>query len=194
MNDQNFHHTEIISEIPEIFYNSKTGKPHERCFHCQKSLLESDTLYIIEKAFREGSIVFDYAVCLQCQEKTWYELVSRNSDQKLMSYFSKKIDVESRLNSFAGKHKNHIDEWLKYCLFTGKPIAECRDYQIYAQFDGDILPYVIMPYALSDEAIEEISMLLSKKTRENLKDFFRELSPSPYIVQPGDADRFPLLV
>lgn len=193
MKQDDFFYTENISKVPDIFYNSQTGTPHEYCFNCNTYLLESGTLYIVEKAFRDGIVVFDYALCLDCQEKMWKEMISKESEERIMAYFDKKLDLERRMHDFAKRHKNNIQEWLKYCLLTGKPIAESREYQIYGQFDGDILPYLIMPYAISDEGIEEIIPILSKKTKENLEDFMEQLNPSPFLVKPFDSGRLPVL-
>ena len=63
------------------------------------------------------------------------------------------------------------DEWLSNCLVKQTPITDSSEYQIFAHCRGDQLLFTHLPYAISGEAMMELSNLISEKTREELDGF-----------------------
>ncbi|MDX1741622.1 MAG: hypothetical protein R3178_10025, partial [Rhodothermales bacterium] len=52
MEPDGYLYTEHFEPVPEIFQSTETGQAFERCSMCDRYLLDYDTNYVIEKAFR----------------------------------------------------------------------------------------------------------------------------------------------
>ena len=53
-------------EIPQILYSVYTQEPFSDCVDCGMKILESAVPYAVEKAVRQGEVVFEYAICAPC--------------------------------------------------------------------------------------------------------------------------------
>lgn len=153
--------------IDERFYNSETNAPFETCLVCSKNVKDGGD-YFVERIFRklpgeDGSVepLFEYAMCQPCAENLRKEL-SEESLSNIESYFLSKV---SRLKS------EGISPSTDYCLLTGKAIADSQEFSFHAHCKGNMLQMSLFPYALSDEAMDEISGLLSNDTTDQLDDF-----------------------
>ena len=186
-------------EIPEIFHSDATGQPIKNCIMCGIGLGDHGTPYVIEKAFRhhkkfnQTDTLFEYAVCFDCYEKMSVSL-SKDSMAKLQSFFSKHIDLEQRRKTLLEKDEIEIGDWLDHCVITGKEIKECAEYQICAQCDGPHLLFTHLPFALSEEALLEMSEQLSAKTKEELDRFQDDFLGLPPELKELFKDRRPVFV
>lgn len=52
--------------IPPLLHSTQTGTPFQHCIECETELLGSWTPYAIEKIFRQGEVIFEYAICAAC--------------------------------------------------------------------------------------------------------------------------------
>jgi uncharacterized protein with PIN domain len=175
-------HTDYSSEqlplAPE-FYSFATGKPFDRCTTCNTYLLEPGTQYMIEKAVIRyphtniTDVAFEYAMCLPCGEKMRKSL-SAESLANFENYFAAHADFESRQKLMESPDKTDLKDWLATCLLTQNPIEEETEYQIIAHCDGTNMVMGVAPYMISGRAADELSELLSAKTKEILDDFVDE--------------------
>lgn len=160
-------------KIPEKFNNSLEEKPFSHCKLCDKELLESNSEYLIEKAYKrfpEGGgeeLLFEIAICLECAMNMRSTLSKQSLANVQQFFFKKGMERRQQLvdpESFA-------ENPLRECLLSGKPFEETREYQIYAHCRGGDISMDGGYYMLSDEIIEEMQSLLSKETRDELERF-----------------------
>jgi hypothetical protein len=165
-----------LTEIPEIFFNSKTKSPFEDCLICNKKLLKPETDYLIIKGYRyykeynKKDITLEISLCCKCEEML-DESYSDESMQRLHQYFSKNFNQSKILNRFKSKNYN-IDDWISHCACKDKHWKQTNSYYIYGWFNSSKLIYdFYQPYMLSDEVMDELVILLSNDTIDSLTKF-----------------------
>ena len=162
--------------LPQEFYSYATGKPFENCVTCNTYLLAPGTQYMIEKAiirYPEAGVTdvaFEYAMCLSCSEKMRQRL-SAESLARIENYFMEHADLAGRQELMQRTEKTDPQDWISTCLLTNNPIEEETEYQLIAQCDGTHMVVGLAPYMISGKAADELSELLSAKTKEVLDDF-----------------------
>lgn len=153
---------------------------------CQKDLHANGTHYFIEKAIRRypnnsTDTIFEYAICIECSMKV-RDTLSKESMQRMDEFFSNKLDLMARWDSFNDKQNYNINDWVNNCIVTGKSVDELDEYQIYAHCESNYMLFSLMPYIISIEVIEEAHGLLSEKTKEELDNFMdKYLGPDPFV-------------
>ena len=175
--------------IPKPFHSEATGKLFETCIHCQRHLIDLNLHYVIEKVvkyydeMKTTDTIFEYAVCLQCYQELRKSL-SSESVQRLGTYLQNHVDLELRRHQFIEKEDMDVNHWIGRCIIKDKPIQACREYQIMCECVGDRMLFTLMPYMISDDAIEEMSELLSEKTQGFFDDFRKRfLGPPPEVSE-----------
>ena len=176
-------------EMPDMFYSDSEGKPFKNCQVCGKYLLDEDTTYMVEKAFKnyEGydfnTTIFEYAICLECHMKV-QESMSTESTEKLKQFYFRILaekgsnPVTIDLNNF------NLDNWLSKCFFTGDTVAGMKEYQLVGQFKGTKMIMNTPPLIVGEAAMEEMSGLLSDKTIDEMNGFREQfLGPDPEIEE-----------
>ena len=128
------------------------GKPFERCVDCGEDL--GLRAHAIERHFRDGECVFEFAICSDCAETGSGEL-SEDSREALLEF------VASRRSQARGPRS--------CCL-----CAEARPAE--AMGDHSIVAYRIAglgaaPMMICDSCTEEMQELLSEQTRGWMDDF-----------------------
>lgn len=171
-------------DIPELFYSEKTTEPFSECSLCGKILAAEDT-YIIEKSFKRNKstkqheLIYEYALCSNCQENMRTEL-SQESLKNIEMYYKLYVDFEKRyadiMESRAVTDLN-VDDWVSRCLITNKELAQEDEYTIGAQIHNGLLVFGAMPFALGKKAIYEMQEILSKTTKDILDGFQNEIFP-----------------
>jgi len=171
----NYYHSQAVPLAPE-FYSFATGKPFDRCVTCNTYLLAPGTQYMIEKAvirYPEAGITdvaFEYAMCLPCAEEMRQSL-SEESLVRLENHFREHADLAGRQRLMEQPTTTEAKDWIANCLLTHSPIAEATEYQLIAHCNGPHLLLGVAPYMISGKAADELSGLLSAKTKEILDDF-----------------------
>lgn len=177
-------------EIPGEFYSSKSEKLIEECVLCGKNILVDSEPYIIEKAFRnneitkETELIFEYALCAECQQITSSEL-SKDSLNNIKMYYDLYVDFEKRQTGLKDIKSFQLKDWISNCIITGAPLVESKEFQIGGLFLQNQLLLGNLPFAVGEKAINELQELISKKTRDFL-DGFKEK-----IIPPGVSDKVP---
>ena len=156
--------------VPNIFHSWETQAPFQNCLVCNRFLLGGGVGYIIEKAFKKDEVIFEYAICLECNEQLRRGF-SKSSLTKIAEYFSCHVDLRDRRERLLNKYGEDSAPWLSDCVITCQPVEASQEYQICGQCDGEDLLFTYLPYALSGEAVDEIIRLLSKETKGKIDDF-----------------------
>lgn len=177
-------------KIPELFYSSVTKQKFNFCIACEKYLLDKDTLYVIEKAIRNykdfgiSDTIFEYAMCLDCQEKI-EDSFSNSSSTKIDEYVFKNCDWAGRFNKFDKVDDNNILTMTANCVFKNTRIEKTIEYQLIGWCKGESLIVHFIPYMISGEAMDEMVGLLSDKTIDILGGFRDE-----FLNIPPEFDKY----
>lgn len=161
--------------IPEVFYSFDTGEPFAECSLCGKPLAGTENDYLVEKAVKNypggtTDIIFEYACCADCYRKI-HGKISKESQVAMLKAADKyagRLAVNLGLPGPPEPEK---------CCYSDKPLSECSEYQFFGIFSGNKKYSIINTCAISDDIIEEIQESLSEKTREELDDFTKQISP-----------------
>lgn len=170
--------------IPKELHSSDNGKMFDHCLVCDKFLLEDGTPYMIEKAVRQipemkvTEVIFEYAMCMTCAMRM-NESLSKESRERIQAYFARHANFEARRASLLKSNKLEIRPWLQECVIKKTPVSESREYQIVAQCDGQHLLFTHSPFAISLEAMDEITNLLSEKSLGEIDDFMGKYFTGP---------------
>jgi hypothetical protein len=174
--------------LPTIFHSFEKESPFSECVACGRKLLVGGVTYFIEKAYRRGEVIFEYAICDSCRCAA-NEMISLESMSNLGAYLAENIESFMSRGELLEGFDNSVQPWLKKCFFTETPRETCENFQICAECDGPNLVVSLLPMMISEEAAEIFQSLMSKRTRESFGDFTREtLNP------PADFHDIPLLV
>lgn len=186
-------------EIPKEFHSFDTGKPFCNCVVCEKDLFEPGTHYFVEKAIKKypnssaTDVIFEYAICLECAMEM-RETLSKESMESIDNYFDSRVNLLSRWKNLTRDNKYDIKDWISNCLITGKHIDELNEYQIYAHCEEDRMLFSLMPYIVSGEVIEEVSELISQKTKDELDGFMGKYLGPPPSIREILKDKTPVFI
>lgn len=180
---------EIKIDIPGQFYSDSEGKPFENCLVCNKYLLKEGTSYVVEKALKTYkdydfySTVYEYAICSECHWKM-QEQMSEESKISLQKYYSETLTKKSTEPILINMNDFDLNEMLSRCFFKGSSVKEMKEYQVVAQFDGTKMVLNMPPLVIGQEALNEMSALLSERTIDEMNGFRDKfLGPPPDIEE-----------
>ena len=198
MDSENYQPELPLLDLPREFYNSETQQPIANCLMCNRFLLSPGTTYMIEKAIKQhhelnfSEPIFEYAMCMDCAVKMNAAL-SEESRMRISAYFQTHVNFEKRREQLMQANSREITPWIERCLVKNTVITSCREYQLVAQCYGSQLLMTDMPFALSIEAMEEMSELLSAKSRGEMDDFIGQYFSGPPEVAELLKKKFVLL-
>lgn len=156
--------------LPKLFQPFLEDHPFEHCLVCECDLLQDDLHYLIEKAYQGTEVIFEYALCVSCAMAMRAEL-SPESLQRMQDQFENSQNLEARRTRLAKLPTREIEPWIDTCVITGTSRHETDSYQLCAHCVGRELVLTDLPFMISAAAMNEMSALLSKKTRDSLDDF-----------------------
>ncbi len=176
-------------EIPERFFSDVTDKPFESCNICDKSLLENDEPYVIEKAMRnyEGhdfsSTIYEFAICHDCHSNM-QKSMSAESLQSLQNYYTSVMVSKGNQPIMIDMNNFDMDTWLSKCFFMGEEINGMKEYQVVGQFKGSKMIMNTPPIIIGEGAMKQMAELLSEKTTDEMNGFRDKfLGPSPELEE-----------
>ena len=155
-------------DITPEFLKSDTQTPFDSCLVCAKDVISSGEDYFIERIMRKvpdfgvTETLFEYAMCMDCASNMKEE-ISEESMKSIEAFF---ILLIMSIDPF-----DRLINPLEKCLLTGKRIDDSLEFSYHAHCRGTEILESIFPYAVSDEAMDQISELLSKETLDELNDF-----------------------
>ena len=97
--------------------------------------------------------------------------MSEESKMNLQSYYSTTISKKSQEPILININDFDLNDWLSKCFFKGSPVKEMKEYQVVAQFDGPKMILNMPPLVIGQEALNEMSALLSEKTIDEMNGF-----------------------
>ncbi len=190
--------------VPKEFWSFEKESPFRRCTVCNLDLLKvadrfeksrknnegfielnPDEQYQIEKAYKNGEVIFEYAICNDCSKQLSAEF-SRQSVKLITNFVEEHVDLPRRrqqLFAQCGNDEPTASLWLSRCFITGKPVSECKEYHILAGCHGEQLLLCDLPFLISSEAMEIFESRLSKKTRGSLDGFVEKFLGLPPAVK-----------
>ena len=161
---------EFNSPIPKELHSVYSEGPFAKCDGCNKSLLSPPKFYEIQKVYRYGEVVFEYAICNQCGENLSREY-SKESIENLQQHFFEHCQLFSL-------EKN--------CIICQKEQNKLKEYSSIGICKGDRLFYNLF---ICQECTDNIESLLSEKTKRIMGDFIdnkfpgvpEHLTPAPLL-------------
>lgn len=168
--------------IPKIFHSFLSEEKFSKCSVCNLYLLKEGTNYLIEKGFKGSEVIFEYAMCNSCRINMAGQL-SVQSRKLIEHYFDERVDLANRREQLIEDYDQSVEPWITECLVQGNQRETCESYQICAECIGEHLVFTYLPFMLSSNAIEDLEKLLSKKTRDKLDDFTRDVLNSPVHLE-----------
>ncbi len=173
--------------VPEIFCRQESKTPFGQCTLCESSLSEQH--YIVEKVIRNyqalntSEVIFEYAMCLNCAQ-SMHMALSEESRKKVEAYLSAHVDREARNREAACRIEKPAEQWISKCLVKDQQVNQAAGYSIYALCKGNEIIYGDLPYAICEEAQEEIVQLLSAKSLKIMDDFIgQHFSGPPEVAE-----------
>lgn len=156
--------------VPELFKSDISEQPIENCVICEKYLLDEGTPYFIEKAFKDGKVEIEYAMCMECAEKMKGSM-SRQSMSNIQNYFMANMNPNKYQTIDMDDESFDPEIMLKSCAVKGIPREELDEYQIAGFFNGPYLSPQTLPFLISGEVADELNELLSKETKGEIDGF-----------------------
>ena len=74
--------------IPRALWSAYSGAPFETCVSCGIRVLEPPVPHAVEKVYRQGEVVFEYALCEHCALALLREF-SRESLERIQAYMER---------------------------------------------------------------------------------------------------------
>jgi len=170
-----------MSSFDEIIGNrticSKTREPFRVCSVCELAIAPED-YFVIAKAFQDGKILLEAVQCFSCQNES-QSYASEQSLENIMLYSGRRFNAYIR--DPIERKLYHLEE--PSCLITGEELQIRNSFELY-HFN---IPGVGLGednfVLVGPTAIEQMSDLLSKETRESWGRFTEQLIPdSPELV------------
>jgi len=168
------------AEIPPVFYSEEKESIFRSCTFCQKELIQSNSHYFVEKAFKSypvkgvKDIIFEYAICASCHQQMHSQL-SESSRKAINNFFQ-----ENRKPQILTSEQSYDpNNYLKYCSLSNAKTQELEEYQIIGEFQGDKIILSGLPIVLSGAIMDEVQELLSPETKEELDDFMDQITDLP---------------
>jgi hypothetical protein len=174
-------------EMPRELHDAE-GKLFDTCKQCGKNLLEPPASYTLEKVFKRypntatPQILFEYAVCDDCAGEMRDEF-SEESAANIQNYFAGHL---ANLHDF---DERNLQTRLTTCMIKSSSLADEQEFAVVARGHGNQMLKSHYPFAIGLTAMDEISELISEKTRDLLDDFVERnfIGPPEFENSPVDG-------
>lgn len=191
--------------IPGMFHSVYLGGPFCTCVACEAPLLDNDgPPYMIHKVFVGPEAVFEMAMCADCMVgmRAQYSQESlanltRFMDEQLARQAStplEKVDSPDLAPPYTW------EDAIRACHLCGKLREACRRYEISGLLLEDRLfvqpptqGQFATPMMICNDCTQQLSKLISKKTRELWDRFMDDHFPSPPGLEVDEPDFKPVL-
>lgn len=157
--------------IPSELYSFYEDRPFRSCTRCGEGLFDFKNGYRVSKVYKGDEVIFEYALCVPCLQNMMEES-SEESRQRLYDF------QMSRIRQVAG-----FDE----CALCDRveEYSQIMDYGLVGICLGEA---IVEANKICGLCMEEMSELVSKKTRESWNRFVDENFPGV----PADLEAFPI--
>lgn len=163
-------HVQSLGPIPEEMYSEYESRPFRSCTRCGETLHDFKEGYRISKVYRNGEVLFEYALCAPC----FLGILEESSDETkeaLYEYQKERIRMNTGAEDcvLCAKERDAVDNG-EYAL-----VAAC--------LGGQLLDINMV----CGHCIESMNGLVSKKTRDVWDRFVQENFPGV----PADFEPMP---
>lgn len=165
--------------------HTEEGTLFTNCKQCGLNLQNPPQAYSFEKVFKrypnspEPQVLFEYAICDNCADDVRGEF-SEESLQNMKQFF------EERAENISALEDETVDARLAKCVITQINLEEENEYALVARGRGDKLLVGHYPFAVSLTAMDQLSAILSEKTKDTLDDFVgKNFSGPPEFATTG---------
>lgn len=160
--------------------SDRSGKPLRTCSVCEGILSDQD-FFTIAKAYASGRLALEAVQCFSCQ-MTNKDYASEQSLENIMLYSGRRFN--QFLQDSVSRKVYHLED--PSCLITGEDLSPGDNFELYtfnvpgAGLAEDNFLFV------GPTAMEQMSELLSKETRESWGRFTEKISPDvpDLVVSP----------
>ncbi len=185
--------------IPEIFHSDKEGVPFSHCKICNKELVNSNEVYLIEKAYGKSpgknhhEVIFELAYCVDCLQEM-HSTLSEESRKNIETYFEQNTKLTERDAELKKHDLIDSEVWLHSCVVKNKSKDEVDEFQVYGLCQGNELIFHQAPYMICGEAIDEVMDLLSNESLGIINDFMTDLIDVPPAFRELFKTKRPLFI
>jgi uncharacterized protein YlaI len=162
--------------------SEETGEPFRHCIHCQLPLDEIDAPWLVNKEYRGGECVLEYAICQHCRNDVAARF-SEASKSAVRKFLEEEIDWAGRIEALMDEPS--IDRHLAECIRCHAPREMLKGFGISAQFDasGDLLRGPL-PLLMCDDCTARLRERFSPESLVVWQRFLAEHFPGP----PDDSE------
>jgi hypothetical protein len=187
MDDSDPVYIDDFEPIPPVFYSFAEEGPFRRCVACDKDVVRDDDVYVVQKTYANGEVVFEYALCAECHDRVFGEM-SKTSMANIRTFFTDRVDLDARRLRLQPGPDRTIDQWIGACATCGIDRDECEGYSIAAACGGEDILFHHLPLLVCQACELKMQDVLSTKTREIGEDFVEAYFDGP----PADV-KIPIL-
>ncbi|MDF1810639.1 MAG: hypothetical protein P1V20_00425 [Verrucomicrobiales bacterium] len=152
----------ILRPVPEDFFSFETGEPFEVCIECKSDITGPNSDYIIEKAWQDDELIYEYALCESCCRDLRGEM-----SKESMKYLKKAL------------RKPVLKTTIDGCRCCGLPRLELPGYTLIGSCLGREMIFWNVPVLICEPCLAIIAEGLSKQTRDIMDDFEERNFPGP---------------
>lgn len=157
--------------------SEETGVAFSHCLCCRFPLVEIAEPWLVNKEFRRGECVMEYAICQPCRDHVTEQL-SEESKEAVRGFLEREIDWESRMQEFMLSHV--LTDRLEACVACGARRDELDGYGISALFDsGGLLVTGPLPLLICQPCIGRMTASLSEESRDVWRKFLADHFAGP---------------
>lgn len=159
----------MMHEFERWLSSGETGAPFRHCVGCRLPLVETVARWLVNREFRHGECVLEYAVCEPCRDQVT-DRFSESSKEAVRHFLEREIDWEMRVAEFEAAADPAIR--FENCIACRIPRESCEGYAISALFapDGRVLGGPL-PLLLCAPCILRATAGVSPETRAIWRDF-----------------------
>lgn len=173
------------SGVPRMLHSTYSGRPFDTCVDCGAQLLNTWTPYAVEKVVRQGEVVLEFAICVDCQIVILREF-SEESIERIREYTAGVTDQTDEIDRVllalgqetadglgAPPPPDSEPDRCQRCGAEGEDYAD--EHSVGGILVGDRL--IASVSSLCGKCTDGLDEVLSRKTREAHDDFINRNFP-----------------
>jgi hypothetical protein len=161
--------------------SEETGEAFSHCLRCKLPLVEIAEPWLVNKEFRRGECVMEYAICQPCRDQVTDRL-SEESKESVRRFLEGEIDWEARMREFMPAQEMAVR--FESCIACCAPRESLEGFGISALFDaGGSLVTGPLPLLICQACVGRMTADLSEDSRDVWRRFLAENFAGP----PGET-------
>jgi hypothetical protein len=171
-----------MSMLSPWLLSEETGEPFRHCIHCRLPLDEIAVPWLVNKEYRRGECILEYAICQHCRDAVSAGF-SEESKEAVRKFLEEEIDWAARIDALMDE--SSIELHLANCIRCHAPRETLTGFGISAQFDssGELIQGPL-PLLMCDDCTARLRERFTPESLEAWQRFLAEHFPGP----PGDPE------